>query len=397
MSARSSLPLIRIASVFVLLQYSLVAEPRSIHSRNSEPREHHLFVGAELFIQQGEDLVTVERIRGDAARIQSPTPDYISLRKTGGIHWRLITKVSAVKAEIEKFDAAPYSSQEMRDFADQAATQSYLATQQDMATASQSQLQSRSEGLSGAAASNDPEVRIPAQQEMATIESSMAEVSDNISALDSIMESSQLGDFGESDRYDPDSLDISFRISSPTPLAECYVFISMRVAREGKITDTSFYRHLSNIGPKPRKVRFTHEGFPTGFEIKDTKVYLFSYGEEIATNLSEKHYQLTYDEAKEFLQLSHIGEHRRETIPAQPAWSLAPPSLLSARDHQSFDYPIQVDLDANGKLLNIRENNQIVPETVRDLLTELTFIPALENGTPVPSTLTINPADFYKN
>lgn len=397
MSARSFLPLIRIASVFVLLQCSLSAEPHSVNSRIAELREHHLFVGAELFIQQGEDLVTVERIRGDSARIQSPTPDYISLRKTSGLHWRMITKVSAVKATITDFSADPFSTQELRDFADQASTQSYLQGQESMMSASQSQLESRASEISTAANSDDPDIRGPAEAEMASIETNMAELSDSMSAMDSLMESTQFGDLGAAGGYDPDSLDITFRISSPTPLAECYVFISIRVGRDGKISDTSFYRHLTNVGPKPRKVRFSRDGFPAGFEVKDTKIYLFSYGEEIATNLSEKHYQLTYDEAREFLQLSHIGEHRRETVPARPAWSLAPPSLLSTRDHQSFNFSIQVDLDAKGKLLKIRDNNQIVPDTVRSLITELTFIPALENGTPVASTLTINPADFYKN
>jgi hypothetical protein len=213
-----------------------------------------------------------------------------------------------------------------------------------------------------------------------------------------MMESTQLGDFGGGALgYPPDALEVSFRISSPTPIADAYVFISIRVEREGKISDTSFYRHLSNIGPKPRKVRFSREGFPTGFEIKGTKVYLFSYGEEIATNLSEKHYQLTYDEAREFLHLSHLGENRRETVPAKPAWSLAPKPLLATKDHQSFDFPLQIDLDAAGKVVAISDNGSIVPEHVRSLINELTFFPALENGTPVASSIVINPADFYKN
>ncbi|MDB4384795.1 hypothetical protein N9Z12_01965 [Opitutaceae bacterium] len=186
-------------------------------------------------------------------------------------------------------------------------------------------------------------------------------------------------------------------IRLPTPIANAYVFISIRVEREGKISDTSFYRHLSNIGPKPRKVRFNRDGFPPGFEIKGTKVYLFSYGEEIATNLSEKRYQLTYEEAREFLHLSHMGENRRETVPAKPAWSLAPKPLLASKDHQAFDFPLTINLDAEGKVLAFSEDGSIVPEHVRQLIEELTFIPALENGTPVASSLVINPADFYKN
>jgi hypothetical protein len=267
-----------------------------------------------------------------------------------------------------------------------------------MMNASQSEMMERGAELSAAAQSDDPDVRSPAQAELATLELDMADLSDSMAAIDSMMESTQLGDFGGGALgYPPDALEVSFRISSPTPIADAYVFISIRVEREGKISDTSFYRHLSNIGPKPRKVRFSREGFPTGFEIKGTKVYLFSYGEEIATNLSEKHYQLTYDEAREFLHLSHLGENRRETVPAKPAWSLAPKPLLATKDHQSFDFPLQIDLDAAGKVVAISDNGSIVPEHVRSLINELTFFPALENGTPVASSIVINPADFYKN
>lgn len=397
MPARFSFPLIRIACAFAFLLSGLRGEPHSVNSRNSDPREHHLFVGAELYVQQDGELVPVERIRGDSARLESPTPDYVSLRKTSGLHWRMATKVSAVKATIEDFETALVDTQELRNFAEQASTQSYLQGQENMMSASASQLESRASELSSAVNSDDPDIRGPAQAEMASLETNMADINDSMSAIDSMMESTQFGELGTSGEGNADALEIFFRISSPTPLAEAYVFISIRIERDGKISDTSFYRHLSNIGPKPRKVRFTRDGFPPGFEVKETKVYLFSYGEEIATNLSEKHYQLTYSEAKEFLHLSHMGENRRGTVPAQAAWSLAPPTLWASPDDQSFNYPIRVDLDAEGKLINIDDDNQIVPAPVRELIEQLTFIPALENGTPVASTLTINPADFYKN
>lgn len=398
MPTRFPSSLLRLITPFFLAVSGLDAEPKSVNSRTAAPREHHLFVGAELFVRQGEDLVTVERIKGDSARLNTELPEYVPLRKTSGLHWRMVTKVSGVKAEIEDFDTDPFSSKELRDFAEQASTQSFLDGQQNMMSASQSQMMERGAELSAATQSSDPTIRGPAEAELASLETDLADLNDSMSAIENIMESTQLGDFNDGGLgYPPDALDISFKISSPTPIADAYVFISIRVEREGKISDTSFYRHLSNIGPKPRKVRFTREGFPTGFEIKGTKVYLFSYGEEIATNLSEKHYQLTYEEAKEFLHLSHIGENRRETVPAKPAWSLAPKPLLASKDHQSFDFPLRVDLDAAGQVVAIGGDDSIVPAHVRALIQELTFFPALENGTPVASSLTINPADFYKD
>ena len=113
--------------------------------------------------------------------------------------------------------------------------------------------------------------------------------------------------------------------------------------------------------------------------------------------MSEKHYQLTYAEAKEFLQLSHQGENRGNSLPAQPAWSLAPPALLGNRDLETYDFDVTVDLDDRGTVVGIHETDLIVPDPVKALVREMTFVPALENGLPVASTLTINPADFYRD
>ncbi|MDB4384797.1 hypothetical protein N9Z12_01975, partial [Opitutaceae bacterium] len=126
MAKRPPLSSLRLTVLFLLAAPGLDAEPRSVNSRVAEPREHHLFVGAELFVRQGEDLVTVKRIKGDSARLDLELPEYVPLRKTSGLHWRMVTKVSGVKADIEDFDAAPFSTQELRDFAEQASTQSFL-------------------------------------------------------------------------------------------------------------------------------------------------------------------------------------------------------------------------------------------------------------------------------
>ena len=77
--------------------------------------------------------------------------------------------------------------------------------------------------------------------------------------------------------------------------------------------------------------------------------------------------------------------------------SVAPPALWEQRDPRALDVPVTVDLDEKGALIAIRDSGQIVPEPVRAILNQLTFTPALENGTPVKSSLTVNLADFYKD
>lgn len=376
----------------------LAAAPHSVHSQNEDPREHHLFVGAELLLRQDNELVPVKRIRGNDALLADPVNAYISINKSDGLIWRMATKVSAVSGKIEDLKTALSSSAAIEAFADQARLQAAMDDQASLIEETQGQLMRDSVQAEQQANSSDPSEQAIGEARLAEIETEMTSLDADMLNVDAISEANDLDDLSPSaEGYENDTLDLSFSISSEVDLPSAYVFVAVRAWANDRYYDTNFHRHLKNIGPKPRKVSFTRRGYPPGFEVKDTKVYLFSHGEEIPTNLSEKHYPLSYREAKEFLQLSHLGEHRRETVAAHPAWSLAPPDLLQVRDPATLDYPVTVRLDEKGTLLDFADSGQIVPDRVRALIQQLTFIPALANGTPVPSTLTVNLADFFND
>lgn len=379
----------------LLVAPDLAAEPRTVYSQNEAAREHHLFVGAELLLRQGNELVPVTRIRGNEARLADPVNDYVSIRKSDGLIWRMTTKVAAVSGKIEDLTTSLSSSAELESFANQARLQAAMDDQASLIEQSQGSLMREAAQAEQLANSDDPTQQAIGEAQLAEIGTEMSALDDDMINVDAISEANDLNDINSPEGGQNDILELSFRVSSEVELPAAYVFVAVRVWANDRYFDTNFHRHLSNIGPKPRKVSFTRRGYPQGFEVKDTKVYLFSYGEEIPTNLSEKHYPLSYEEAKEFLQLSHMGEHRRETVAAQPAWSLVPPDILQTRDPATLDYPITVQLDETGTIVNFTSSDQVVPDHVKAVVQQLTFIPALENGKPVASTLTVNPADFF--
>jgi hypothetical protein len=384
-------------SIGLLPAAGLIAQPQTVHSRAAEPREHHLFVGAELLLRQGDALVPVQRIKGDQALLEAPVKDYVSIRQSDGLIWRMATKVAAVSARIEDLKTDVSSSAELQAFADQARLQSDLAEQSAIIDRSAAMLSRELTNAQSLAESSDPLTAAAGEQELERIGIAQSELATQSQEISAITDATYLDEVGATKGgRENDILHLSFRVSSATELPNAYVFVAVRVWANDRYFDTNFHRHLSNIGPKPRRVDFTRQGYPKGFEIKDTKIYLFSHGEEIPTNLSEKHFPLSYEEAKEFLHLSHLGEHRRETVPARPAWSLVPPELLSVRSASSLDYPVTVKLDEKGAIIDSDTTRQIVPDHVQSMVNQLTFIPALENGTPVPSTLTINLADFLE-
>ena len=376
----------------------LEAEPRSVHSQNIAPREHHLFVGAELLLRQNNELVPVRRIKGNDALLANPIDDYVSIHNSDGLIWRMTTKVASTSATIDDLKTDRSSSAAMAAFADQARLQATMDDQANLIEQSQGELSRQAVQASTLANSDNPAERALGESQLSSIQTEMSSLDADLANVTEIIDSSIIDGSSEfDDEYKPDTLELSFRVSSQFEIPEAYVFIAIRVWANDRYFDRNFHRHVNNIGPKARKVAITDRGYPPGFQIKETKVYLFSYGEEIPTNLSEKHYPLSYEEAREFLNLSHLGEHRRETVPAEPAWSVAPPALLQHRDPQTLDVPVTVDLDEKGALIAIRDSGQIVTEPVRAIIQQLTFTPALENGTPVKSSLTVNLADFYKD
>src|SRR5690606_23466805 len=192
----------------------------------------------------------------------------------------------------------------------------------------------------------------------------------------------------------------------------------------------------------PRKIKIRKTGFQPGFEIEEVKLHVYTHGKELATNLSERAVAMTPDQAREFLLLSHISEHAVETVGPTPVWELVPPAVLAARDPAVFNYPVVVNIDADGSVISIHDgvdeakafldlvheesNLRTRPTTDRNFdrltdsvrirdqqettldqtgrlppavsaaIADMVFLPALELGAPVAGMAQINLADFYR-
>lgn len=393
-----ALPAFLIAALSWVASPFLGADTPTVSSRSAEKRDHHLFVGAELFVRQGNDITAIKRIAGDSVVLDQDKITTVPLRNTDGINWQIATKVSSVGAKIDGFKAKAIRAVDLSAFVEQASMQTALNDQADLIQRDANTLSNQIAVASNMANSNDPAAAAAGNVLGAQLSGDLSEVSNGLDGIENLIDATLMEEglvTGESSNAN--ALDITLKVSSPVPLEDAYLFVSLRLLVDGRIRDTSFHHHLRSIGPRPREVSFVRSGFAEGFEIQETKVYLFSHGIEIPTNLSEKHYELTYREAKEFLQLSHQADHPRETVPALPAWSLSPPSLLAIRDARTVDFPLTIDLDDRGSITKIHDSDLIIPETVMKLISKMTFLPALQHGTPVNSTITINPADLYRN
>jgi hypothetical protein len=194
---------------------------------------------------------------------------------------------------------------------------------------------------------------------------------------------------------DHSALKVQATVSSPIPIAEAYaVGLAVINTDEKGPQDVLFMHRIGKLGPKPRTFLAIKEGLPVEFEIKKVDLHIYSHGEELVTDQSAKQFALTREEVLEYLVLDHSSRNRRQNLPAEPVWSLAPPQLLAAKGPDHFNYPVFVQVDANGRVTSF-DSKMIIPPQVRAIVEEMFFLPALVEGEPTASSLTLNLREFF--
>ena len=362
-----------------------------VHSQSAPVRDHQLFVGVNLVMNHEGELVDVRKIEKKKAQLDNETREVVALRDSRGLQWRLVTKVAATSATVDAFKTkrvlSPAKNPALKQLRDKQALMAFADGQREQKEAELAQtMRAGGETPSADAAEQTDE---EAAAEVAGITNEISAISEMGEVFDQVTNEAR-----GKDGFD--AVQVSFEISSPTPIADAYVVAIMRITVDGDFHDTSFYRHVGPVDASPRKVKFLQAGLPSDFEIVDARVHLYWHGEEIPTNMSEKNYAVTAGEAKMYLQTDHLGRHRFDAAAASPAWSIVPPALLAAKNPAEYDIPVTVELDAEGQLVSIQTGNLVVPANVRSVVEQMTFVPAVERGKGVAATLTVNPADFFK-
>ena len=204
------------------------------------------------------------------------------------------------------------------------------------------------------------------------------------------------GDSDDWNEGEHDALIIKTSISSPHAVADAYVVGIVRIkTREDGPSDVVFFQEIGSLGPTAKKLHIRKDNMPTGFELVDIDLHVYREGQELVSNQSPKQFALTRDEALEYLALERVSGNRGMTLPAKPAWSLAPSALLASERPGDFDFPLTVHVDAKGHVIKIDETS-IVPGQIGEIINDLMFMPAIENGVAVSSQAQVNLRDFFQ-
>lgn len=376
------------------LPSSPATKPIEVNSRTSVPRDHYLFVGVDLFLTEGGKQQRINKLDKKNIILDTPERERISMKTESGMHWKMTTKVSANLVTISNLSRRPTHAVSRIKAQDLIGQQLGLQLMADQ-NLDRTELNSRDGLLNmGSSSGNITKGLTDTAGEAANEEFA---IEDAVSLQDSIADAGFLGSATDNAEDQPmNAIAISFEISTDQTIADAYVFGTVVIRAGEEFRDVIFHEHLGEISNSPRKVSILKTDLPLDFEIKQSTIHVFNHGEEFATNHSEKRYDLTVDEAEEFVRIDHSGSHRRESTQAKPCWSLAPSALHAATRSKDFDYLVSVKVSDSGALESIESNQQILPDHVRDIVKQIVFLPALENGQPVSSTLSFNLSDFFK-
>ena len=426
-------------------------------------KNYRVFVGVDLLVAQDDEKIPVESIRKHDVVVSPANGDRISLKDVSNFSWARTTKISGSPITISDFEQERAFSLANDKGMKYMQAQNHMAIYQQEKSAVAQMEASQAGRMQGAAQqvistidrarregmAVDSRTDAAAQEFLANTTADLYEAVAEMDAqftdansmtndptfIDQLQRSASEG--GE------DVLELTFEISSLVPIADAYIVVMGVVTQAEEEGITTFHQNIGAIGPEPRKIKVRKTGFQPGFTIKDVNVHVYTHGKEIATNRSEKNFSLTRDQAREYLLLSHTAQHKRETVDAQPVWTLAPPTLLAAKSSEPFNYPVVVNVDADGSIISIHENesdartflaqihdeaeirskstptkqsgsfaqsirvaaenSQVaidqsgrVPPAVVAAMREMIFLPALNLGQPIAGTTRVNLADFFR-
>ncbi|MCF3650662.1 hypothetical protein [Synoicihabitans lomoniglobus] len=372
-----------------LLTVSLPAQKArvTVESRAEPERPYRLFVGIDVKVPHGGDFADIQDFDTNRAKIGH---EFVSIDDVATFRFDHATKLARVPISIadvstEKTESNGESRTEwMRR---QSALQSYGQDRinSNLATVA-----------SAASAATGGPVFVPGGNlEMPdSLNTAVNDYYQTAKQGEKISDSSYFAESAQTARED--ALLIHATLSAPTPIIDAYVVGVARISTPDQgYSDVLFFQDIPRLGPEPQKVTLKRKGVAGDYEVMSVDLHIYREGQELVSNQSAKQFALTRDEAMEYLLLERVSSHRGQTLPASPAWSLAPAPLLAAIAPSKFDYPISVQVDPRGQVTSIDETF-ILPDHIKAIVADMLFLPAIANGVAVAGTAQFNLSDYFR-
>ncbi len=375
----------------LLAGVALANSPPTVNSQPSVERGYRLYVGLDVEVSQENNYALVEGYVNNRVRTDLST-GLTSLRHIDNMRFTYKPKLSRKPLTVKNVqtdqiaDTRNAALKAMRD-------QMSLAEFRDGQMARlESDLRSASAG-----GQFDDSGELIIEPDTAAISDAMTAMSDFDTLTNKITNETDFSDQMErTDGESPTALLITAELSSPNRINDAYIIGRARISTEESASqDVLFFDRVGRLDQKPKRIKVIKQGLPVDFEVIDVQIHVYRNGQELATNQSSKQIPLTRAEALQYLALQQMDDYPHQDRAPEPAWSLAPPDLLSAESTHALDYPLTVNVDASGQVTGVAKET-IAPTHVTEIVQDLLFFPALDQGQPVAGVAHINLKDFFE-
>lgn len=373
---------------------------RTVDSRSGPARDYRLFVGIDVKVLHQNDFTKVTNFSHNTARLGSADHATVTPAAMGPIRFDHATKLSLAALTIDalayRATVATDPNERYQNISNSTGLSNYFAARADDALAfSTLNLTTPETSAPTTGGNNTAPQSTPASTGAAT-NPGLNKYQEQLQQTERMRNAARDGTLQTTPEAKITALQVSFEITAPQPVSDAYCVGLARIrAPDGNLQDVVFLNELPDLGPQPTKIEVEKDGLPEKFEVLSVELHVYREGQEIVTNHSAKQFALTRDEALEYLALERISSHRGATLPAAPAWTLAPPALLGAKDPAAFDCPLTVQIDAKGNVVGI-DPHTVAPPQIAAVVRDLAFFPALDQGVAVAGTTQVNLADFFR-
>ncbi len=195
-----------------------------------------------------------------------------------------------------------------------------------------------------------------------------------------------------------DALDVSFEISSATPLTAPYIVTTTRIHEAGSpvgsFRNVVSARALDPVTTKVTKVQYQQANFPFGYLLEGYEVHVYDGGREVASNVAPKRRVLTFDQAFEYVKNKYIETHQSGAFPAVPVMGNLPRDFAAQVATGKYTAAVYVKVSQEGLAQAVFSDaacqSGVDDPFVNTVVRAIRFEPALEAGKPVKGLVTLN-------
>jgi hypothetical protein len=204
----------------------------------------------------------------------------------------------------------------------------------------------------------------------------------------------EMGSLGHVAPDGDNALNIACELSTPRVMHNTYALVltELRDAKGGKSSYNVDIEPVGELGPKPRKMTFTQTGLPPGFTFSQVGLHLYAGRLELATNLSEGRVDLTADDAMRYLVLAYVTNHPKESLAAAPLRIAVPADFKQRASTADLDRTLYLKIDPMGRVrgLSAAPDKLVAVDPYIELtVRRFYYEPAIKDGKPVESVVAV--------